>query len=218
MDRNAKVPLKVRAGTRVVVRANPAMRMIYLTGGVELPIEGTAGTVTAIPTPGGRRTYMGGPGGGLVYVEFDDGTFIGVSPHHLDYERGLQASEGLRAKSIRLARELPKGSEARRKLLAALRGMPRSGDTVSYTSKSGKTSDYVVAWAGKTRYGDRLKLRSRDGSFEFWASPDQCGPALHGGGSSRGRSRGAPRGMYECEECGEYVRPGTRCWETGATH
>ena len=25
-------------------------------------------------------------------------------------------------------------------------------------------------------------------------------------------------GTYECEECGDYVRPGTRCWETGMGH
>jgi hypothetical protein len=23
---------------------------------------------------------------------------------------------------------------------------------------------------------------------------------------------------YECEECGDYVEPGTRCWETGMIH
>jgi len=23
---------------------------------------------------------------------------------------------------------------------------------------------------------------------------------------------------YECEECGEHVQPGSRCWETGMTH
>lgn len=26
------------------------------------------------------------------------------------------------------------------------------------------------------------------------------------------------KGRYECEECGEYVNPGTECWETGARH
>lgn len=25
-------------------------------------------------------------------------------------------------------------------------------------------------------------------------------------------------GMVECDECGERVNPGTRCWETGLTH
>ena len=31
------------------------------------------------------------------------------------------------------------------------------------------------------------------------------------------RSRVAGR-KYECPECGDYVFPGTRCWETGCTH
>jgi hypothetical protein len=43
-------------------------------------------------------------------------------------------------------------------------------------------------------------------------SPNESG----GGGHSYDRR--APRGKYECEECGEYVTPGTRCWETGMMH
>jgi hypothetical protein len=37
--------------------------------------------------------------------------------------------------------------------------------------------------------------------------------------SSLGQNR--PRGFggrYECPECGDYVYPGTSCWETGCTH
>ena len=33
--------------------------------------------------PGGRGTYLPGPGGGLLYVQFDNGTFMGVSPKDL---------------------------------------------------------------------------------------------------------------------------------------
>jgi hypothetical protein len=43
-----------------------------------------------------------------------------------------------------------------------------------------------------------------------------------GGSSSQNRSRPQrgrrPGGRYECQECGEYVTPGTRCWETGMMH
>lgn len=76
------IPLKQRAGTRVVIQANPASRMMYR----RLPPDGTAGTVTPVALPGGRATYMPGPGGGLVYVQWDDGTFMGVSPIDLEYE------------------------------------------------------------------------------------------------------------------------------------
>ena len=35
-------------------------------------------------------------------------------------------------------------------------------------------------------------------------------------------SHSSPRlrwdGTYECEECGDFVRRGTRCWETGRQH
>lgn len=27
-----------------------------------------------------------------------------------------------------------------------------------------------------------------------------------------------PSGSYECDECGDRVQPGTRCWETGMAH
>jgi len=78
--KTAKVPLKVRAGTRVVMNANPVSRALYTNP----PANGTEGTVVAIPVPGGKRTYMAGPGGGLVYVEWEGGYFMGVSPNDLD--------------------------------------------------------------------------------------------------------------------------------------
>lgn len=37
------------------------------------------------------------------------------------------------------------------------------------------------------------------------------GLSSRGGGWRSGRTR-------ECEECGEYATPGTRCWETGLIH
>lgn len=39
-----------------------------------------------------------------------------------------------------------------------------------------------------------------------------------GSNSSGGGRRGRSGGRVECDECGEYVSPGTRCWETGMTH
>lgn len=30
--------------------------------------------------------------------------------------------------------------------------------------------------------------------------------------------RRAPGRRYECPECGDYVYPGSQCWETGCTH
>jgi hypothetical protein len=79
--KTAKLPSKaIPAGTRVSVKANPASRMMYST---PLPEDGTEGETVAIPLPGGKSTFMPGPGGGMIYVRFDDGTLLGVSPRDL---------------------------------------------------------------------------------------------------------------------------------------
>ena len=48
------------------------------------PRHGERGTVTSIPLGGGRsRTCMKGPGGGLVYVDWDRGGTFGVSSYDI---------------------------------------------------------------------------------------------------------------------------------------
>lgn len=47
------------------------------------PVEGATGTIITVPVPGGRKTCMPGPGGGLVYVRWDDGRTFGASRHDL---------------------------------------------------------------------------------------------------------------------------------------
>jgi hypothetical protein len=69
-----------REGTRVRFVANPASLMLY----TRPPRIGSTGLVTSVPLGGGRRsTYMPGPGGGLVYVRWDDGSTMGVSSNDL---------------------------------------------------------------------------------------------------------------------------------------
>jgi hypothetical protein len=53
-------------GLRVVFSPNPVSRALC---SYAVPASGTRGTVTAVHTAGGLRTYLDGPGGGLVYVE-----------------------------------------------------------------------------------------------------------------------------------------------------
>lgn len=84
----------------------------------------------------------------------------------------------------------------------------RSDQTATYKGKS-----YRLLFLGDTKYGRRAKLAFFDGSREFWVDASKVQVRE----SSPNRSRG-PYGTYECEECGDYVRPGTRCWETGLTH
>ena len=76
----AEVKLRIPAGTRVVVKANPASRALY-SG---LPEDGSEGEVSAVSFGSTKRTFLPGPGGGMVYVKFDNGEFMGVSPKDLD--------------------------------------------------------------------------------------------------------------------------------------
>lgn len=69
------VTLRVRAGTRVEFRPTPASLMLYSSP----PAVGARGYVTTVFLGGKRRTSISGPGGGLVYVDWDDDSFQGVS-------------------------------------------------------------------------------------------------------------------------------------------
>ncbi|HEX6938598.1 MAG TPA: hypothetical protein VF158_04250 [Longimicrobiales bacterium] len=76
-----------------------------------------------------------------------------------------------------------------------------------------------------TRDGARLLLYFRDGSRQFWADRGQVRivrryerPQTIRGLQQYTADRRAGRARYECEECGEWVEPGTECWETGLLH
>lgn len=80
----------------------------------------------------------------------------------------------------------------------------RSGDQVQITSKAGKSwpaKVVRVVWSG-----DGVSLCET-------ASLDRAPSTPRGSGQRRRRG-----GTYECEECGDYVEPGTSCWETGMIH
>lgn len=79
--------LKSRAypeGTRVVFVPHPVSAALYSVR----PSYGSRGRVVSIPLPGGRKTFFPGPGGGLLYVEWEGflmngGRVCGVSPRDL---------------------------------------------------------------------------------------------------------------------------------------
>ncbi len=65
-----------RVGTRVVFDPNPVSHMMYSGSHLQhLPNRGGKGTVTTIS----GRSSMRGPGGGLVYVKWDDTDVSGAS-------------------------------------------------------------------------------------------------------------------------------------------
>lgn len=77
-----------REGIRVCLRATPAALALYGKGG---PRDGECGTVRKVPVGFGRRTCMPGPGGGLVYVDWDRARFEGVFRQHLVAEKSGRA-------------------------------------------------------------------------------------------------------------------------------
>lgn len=73
-----------REGLRV--RYNPAsLHTRYLS---KRPARGETGTVRSVSFGRGRATCMRGPGGGLVYVDWDRTGFVGVSSHDIDRAKG----------------------------------------------------------------------------------------------------------------------------------
>jgi len=78
-----EVSSRVRRGTRVRFGPSPASLVLYS----DPPRVGSQGTVTAIPVGSRSVTYLPGPGGGLVYVDWDDHGVAGVSPRDLWYVR-----------------------------------------------------------------------------------------------------------------------------------
>lgn len=91
-------------------------------------------------------------------------------------------------------------------------------------SYRGKT--YYVLFDGPTRRGPGVKLCFRDGSRSFWAKDPNDVQVLATYREPRSiaslqayaQARAAGTVRYECDECGERVDPGTRCWETGCIH
>ena len=72
----------MREGARVEFLPNPVSLALY---SYAVPARGTCGSVTALPVGAGRRTSLPGPGGGLLFVVWDDGLVCGVS--HRDVRR-----------------------------------------------------------------------------------------------------------------------------------
>jgi len=70
---------RTRQGTRVVFNPSPGSLVLYRLH----PEPGEEGSVTTMPGFG-KHTYLPGPGGGLLYVNWDEAGTIGVSPNDVD--------------------------------------------------------------------------------------------------------------------------------------
>lgn len=69
-------------GLRVVFRPDAASQLAYSHPTPEASARGT----TSVRLGGGLRTYVDGPGGGLVYVGWDDGLVCGIAMRDLKLE------------------------------------------------------------------------------------------------------------------------------------
>jgi len=149
--KEAKVSLTVSAGTRVTIHANPVSRAFYKGG---LPANGTSGTVTPIAFPGGKRTSLPGPGGGLIYVQFDDedGTFMGVSSIDLIKEVAKHAAEDT------VLADLTK--------LAAKPAKKQVTDWMWVISKD-SAGGFIVTIGDPKKHGSKIKARFSGGSAKL---------------------------------------------------
>jgi len=68
-----------RKGSRVAYFPNPVSHMLYR----DPPRIGEAGTVTTVSVGTRSVHYMPGPGGGLVYVDWDEAGIMGIAPQDL---------------------------------------------------------------------------------------------------------------------------------------
>jgi hypothetical protein len=76
----------------------------------------------------------------------------------------------------------------------------KAGATVTVTKQDGSTVRKTV---GKILWtGDGVSLATIDES----------------GTPTARKAFGFRTGRYECDECGDFVAPGTTCWETGCRH
>lgn len=73
------VSSRVRRGTRVRFGPSPASLALYTSP----PPTGSTGTVVAIPVGSKSVTFLPGPGGGLVYVDWDGFGVMGTAPQDL---------------------------------------------------------------------------------------------------------------------------------------
>lgn len=89
-----RATLRTPVGTRVRFMPNPASFQMYSRP----PARGEEGTVTTVAHIGGHRSFMRGPGGGLLYVKWDQTGHQGVSPRDVEVirrsRRGLGELEG----------------------------------------------------------------------------------------------------------------------------
>lgn len=107
--KSAKTSATPRAGAKVCFRPTAASLALYETA----PHPGTMGTVVAIPVGGKRVTMLPGPGGGVLYVEWDGFGVVGVFPSDAK-PAGQEKAAAKPAEPVKAAPAKDKAPKARR--------------------------------------------------------------------------------------------------------
>ena len=95
-------PLLTREGTVVRFEPNAASALLYS----HAPPAGTLGTTVSLSVPGaGRKVYIPGPGGGLVYVGWDGYGTQGVAPGDLEVVSSPRAKKAAGGGSLTPAQQ-----------------------------------------------------------------------------------------------------------------
>lgn len=191
-DMAGNPPRGPREGARVKFLPTPASLALYSP---PTPTIGATGSVTSVPFGGGvRRTFLPGPGGGLVYVKWDDFGVMGVSSTDIEVI-GKRNPSSFTAKGERMYEGVKAGygNAPRAKEIAARTVLSKSGSIPGLVNKNpdenfdtdileGMTrSIWVVSYADWVRslpIKERKKLSPGPGGDWDDVTPDSPPSAL----------------------------------------
>jgi len=175
-----------RKGTRVVFNASPGSLVLYRNP----PDIGEEGTVTTMPGFG-TRTFLPGPGGGLLYVRWDNSGTIGVSPRDLDKVVRVSPYGRMRTGAARPGQRFSHGDVEIETTLHPVKGFEgaendyRPGDVVEIKVRSGGVIRGTVIsaenWGSSNSpdwYIEFSRLNER-GSYGYWKQSVDGGTVRH---------------------------------------
>jgi hypothetical protein len=194
--------LRTRVGTRVRFVPNPGSYLLYSNP----PEEGEEGTVSTVSFGGaGKRSSLKGPGGGLLYIEWDKHGHMGVSPRDVEVIGKSKQSAG--AKGLGEAHQINVFSAKTRGgkyAIEAWRIDSSAAGRVVYryeTFKSGKSDGAGVAYTEqdlRNNLARTLRFAKDDDGINYTITHDEIGVGGQLGEVSDGRSAGMlSRDAYE---------------------
>jgi formylmethanofuran dehydrogenase subunit E len=81
-----------------------------------------------------------------------------------------------------------------------------------------KDGNWGLRSTEKLRDGDQVQVTKRDGSTKMERVDHKIYESKEFNLYAIDERKFNRYGEIDCDECGEYVQPGTTCWETGMIH